>query len=167
MLPDTVSDFHTFQRSTNHYHLFYLQFAQLCTFSSSIFYFFSREKTQSQRKASSQISCSVGFFPFCFWYVFLISLSRLSVSAHFPSLSFRVQVEFYVNENTFKERLKLFFIKNQRSSEFVFIWDDAPPLSVQFGEISSAFCFPTSSFFCWGISFWCVMCCCCCSVFHH
>lgn len=29
----------------------------------------------------------------------------------------RVQVEFYVNENTFKERLKLFFIKNQRSSE--------------------------------------------------
>lgn len=32
-----------------------------------------------------------------------------------PSL--RVQVEFYVNENTFKERLKLFFIKNQRSSE--------------------------------------------------
>ncbi|XP_032923629.1 potassium channel subfamily T member 2 isoform X2 [Catharus ustulatus] len=28
----------------------------------------------------------------------------------------RVQVEFYMNENTFKERLKLFFIKNQRSS---------------------------------------------------
>ncbi|KAL2097989.1 hypothetical protein ACEWY4_007196 [Coilia grayii] len=28
----------------------------------------------------------------------------------------RVQVEFYVNQNTFKERLKLFFIKNQRSS---------------------------------------------------
>lgn len=31
--------------------------------------------------------------------------------------SVRVQVEFYVNENTFKERLKLFFIKNQRSSK--------------------------------------------------
>ena len=30
----------------------------------------------------------------------------------------RVQVEFYVNENTFKERLKLFFIKNQRSSKY-------------------------------------------------
>ncbi|KAM6931318.1 potassium channel subfamily T member 1 [Xenentodon cancila] len=28
----------------------------------------------------------------------------------------RVHLEFYVNENTFKERLKLFFIKNQRSS---------------------------------------------------
>uniref|UniRef100_A0AAY5EMQ8 RCK N-terminal domain-containing protein n=1 Tax=Electrophorus electricus TaxID=8005 RepID=A0AAY5EMQ8_ELEEL len=28
----------------------------------------------------------------------------------------RVHVEFYVNENTFKERLKLYFIKNQRSS---------------------------------------------------
>ena len=34
------------------------------------------------------------------------------------SLPPRVQVEFYVNENTFKERLKLFFIKNQRSSEW-------------------------------------------------
>uniref|UniRef100_A0A8C6UCE9 Potassium channel, subfamily T, member 1 n=1 Tax=Neogobius melanostomus TaxID=47308 RepID=A0A8C6UCE9_9GOBI len=31
----------------------------------------------------------------------------------------KVQVEFYVNENTFKERLKLFFIKNQRSSKFI------------------------------------------------
>ncbi|XP_005083725.1 potassium channel subfamily T member 1 isoform X3 [Mesocricetus auratus] len=31
-------------------------------------------------------------------------------------VSQRVQVEFYVNENTCKERLKLFFIKNQRSS---------------------------------------------------
>uniref|UniRef100_A0A8C1PKM6 Potassium channel, subfamily T, member 1 n=1 Tax=Cyprinus carpio TaxID=7962 RepID=A0A8C1PKM6_CYPCA len=30
--------------------------------------------------------------------------------------SCRVYVEFYVDENTFKERLKLFFIKNQRSS---------------------------------------------------
>uniref|UniRef100_A0A3Q3IUX2 RCK N-terminal domain-containing protein n=1 Tax=Monopterus albus TaxID=43700 RepID=A0A3Q3IUX2_MONAL len=34
----------------------------------------------------------------------------------FCFVSNRVQVEFYVNENTFKERLKLFFIKNQRSS---------------------------------------------------
>lgn len=35
-----------------------------------------------------------------------------------PVPAHRVQVEFYVNENTFKERLKLFFIKNQRSSEW-------------------------------------------------
>ncbi|XP_028679181.1 potassium channel subfamily T member 2 [Erpetoichthys calabaricus] len=35
----------------------------------------------------------------------------------------RVQVEFYVNENTFKERLKLFFIKNQRSSLRVRLFD--------------------------------------------
>uniref|UniRef100_A0A8C6UJJ5 Si:dkey-21e5.1 n=1 Tax=Neogobius melanostomus TaxID=47308 RepID=A0A8C6UJJ5_9GOBI len=34
----------------------------------------------------------------------------------FSSTFSLVQVEFYVNENTFKERLKLFFIKNQRSS---------------------------------------------------
>uniref|UniRef100_A0A8C4TNJ2 Potassium channel subfamily T member 2-like n=1 Tax=Erpetoichthys calabaricus TaxID=27687 RepID=A0A8C4TNJ2_ERPCA len=32
-------------------------------------------------------------------------------------------VEFYVNENTFKERLKLFFIKNQRSSLRVRLFD--------------------------------------------
>lgn len=34
----------------------------------------------------------------------------------------RVQVEFYMNENTFKERLKLFFIKNQRSSKSFFLF---------------------------------------------
>lgn len=45
-----------------------------------------------------------------------LGLSPLAPSLNLLS-SFRVQVEFYVNENTFKERLKLFFIKNQRSSE--------------------------------------------------
>uniref|UniRef100_A0A8C5BML6 Potassium sodium-activated channel subfamily T member 2b n=1 Tax=Gadus morhua TaxID=8049 RepID=A0A8C5BML6_GADMO len=42
----------------------------------------------------------------------------VSLSIYCPCLYLivRVQVEFYVNENTFKERLKLFFIKNQRSS---------------------------------------------------
>lgn len=30
----------------------------------------------------------------------------------------RVRVEYYVNENTFKERLQLYFIKNQRSSKY-------------------------------------------------
>lgn len=42
----------------------------------------------------------------------------LVLSPHAPLCPSRVQVEFYVNENTFKERLKLFFIKNQRSSEW-------------------------------------------------
>lgn len=42
----------------------------------------------------------------------LVCLSRLI----FLSLG-RVRVEFYVNENTLKERLHLYFIKNQRSSE--------------------------------------------------
>ncbi|XP_027791171.2 potassium channel subfamily T member 1 [Marmota flaviventris] len=41
---------------------------------------------------------------------------RLPLAATRPLSCPRVQVEFYVNENTFKERLKLFFIKNQRSS---------------------------------------------------
>lgn len=31
---------------------------------------------------------------------------------------FRVRVEYYVNENTFKERLQIYFIKNQRSSKY-------------------------------------------------
>ncbi|XP_035208089.1 potassium channel subfamily T member 1-like, partial [Stegodyphus dumicola] len=35
-----------------------------------------------------------------------------NIAQHIP----RVRVEFYVNENTLKERLELFFIKNQRSS---------------------------------------------------
>lgn len=39
------------------------------------------------------------------------------MSNHFVWLFFRVQIEFYMNDNTFKERLKLFFIKNQRSSK--------------------------------------------------
>lgn len=34
---------------------------------------------------------------------------------------FRVRVEYYVNENTFKERLQLYFIKNQRSSKSIWI----------------------------------------------
>ncbi len=29
----------------------------------------------------------------------------------------RVRVEYYVNENTIKERLQIYFIKNQRSSK--------------------------------------------------
>lgn len=41
------------------------------------------------------------------------------VTVSLPLLPVRVQVEFYVNENTFKERLKLFFIKNQRSSKWM------------------------------------------------
>ncbi|XP_075434946.1 potassium channel subfamily T member 1 isoform X3 [Ascaphus truei] len=42
---------------------------------------------------------------------------RLYAEGFSMDLSYsQVQVEFYVNENTFKERLKLFFIKNQRSS---------------------------------------------------
>ncbi|TSM85957.1 Potassium channel subfamily T member 1 [Bagarius yarrelli] len=40
---------------------------------------------------------------------------RYSEEYSMDSTNAQVQVEFYVNENTFKERLKLFFIKNQRS----------------------------------------------------
>ncbi|XP_067825534.1 potassium channel subfamily T member 1 [Heptranchias perlo] len=43
-------------------------------------------------------------------------ISPRLLAHHYIFCFSRVQVEFYVNENTFKERLKLFFIKNQRSS---------------------------------------------------
>uniref|UniRef100_A0A8C9TSC6 Potassium sodium-activated channel subfamily T member 1 n=1 Tax=Scleropages formosus TaxID=113540 RepID=A0A8C9TSC6_SCLFO len=46
----------------------------------------------------------------------LMALSDKDIRFSGLLVSFRVQVEFYVNENTFKERLKLFFIKSQRSS---------------------------------------------------
>nr|CAD7589208.1 unnamed protein product [Timema genevievae] len=42
------------------------------------------------------------------------TLARLETGA----IYWRVRVEYYVNENTFKERLQLYFIKNQRSSEY-------------------------------------------------
>ncbi|XP_018584252.2 potassium channel subfamily T member 1-like isoform X1 [Scleropages formosus] len=42
--------------------------------------------------------------------------SRYLEEYSMDSTNAQVQVEFYVNENTFKERLKLFFIKSQRSS---------------------------------------------------
>lgn len=48
---------------------------------------------------------------------------QLSTNEKFFSFSLipftsRVRVEYYVNENTFKERLQLYFIKNQRSSKY-------------------------------------------------
>uniref|UniRef100_A0A8C7VG93 Potassium sodium-activated channel subfamily T member 2b n=1 Tax=Oncorhynchus mykiss TaxID=8022 RepID=A0A8C7VG93_ONCMY len=54
----------------------------------------------------------------CWASVFILCLGHpaLPSSTSGQSLMRGVQVEFYVNENTFKERLKLFFIKNQRSS---------------------------------------------------
>lgn len=63
---------------------------------------------------------SVCLLGFCSVGVAGLALSEppLARAPHAPLPAPRVQVEFYVNENTFKERLKLFFIKNQRSSEW-------------------------------------------------
>ena len=36
-------------------------------------------------------------------------------------LIFRVLVEFFTNEKSFKERLQLYFIKNQRSSKYLIV----------------------------------------------
>ncbi|XP_058389705.1 potassium channel subfamily T member 2 isoform X1 [Diceros bicornis minor] len=46
-------------------------------------------------------------------HLYVLESSPLHNDGHFKV---GVQVEFFMNENTFKERLKLFFIKNQRSS---------------------------------------------------
>lgn len=45
-------------------------------------------------------------------------LTRFLLFMFVSFLIHRVRVEYYVNENTFKERLQLYFIKNQRSSEY-------------------------------------------------
>lgn len=45
-----------------------------------------------------------------------MSLDGVGIRAVVPKSEERVRVEFYVNENTLKERLHLYFIKNQRSS---------------------------------------------------
>lgn len=47
-----------------------------------------------------------------------ILFSFRSFSLIFFFFFFRVRVEYYVNENTLKERLQLYFIKNQRSSKY-------------------------------------------------
>lgn len=63
-------------------------------------------------KAALAIQLAYKLKPDKIYYIlYIISLSLSLVSC-------RVRVEYYVNENTFKERLQLYFIKNQRSSEY-------------------------------------------------
>ncbi|XP_044157815.1 potassium channel subfamily T member 2 [Bufo gargarizans] len=65
----------------------------------------SLQQFADQKKMSPRlVPCSATFVPFP------------GLESSLSETGQRVQVEFYVNENTFKERLKLFFIKNQRSS---------------------------------------------------
>lgn len=116
MQPDTVSYFHTFQSSKIMITLSISSFLN-CTcflppplfFSHHLFsYLLSLDSkiTSPYSPAAPPASC------------LLLSCNLLICTYLCPPLrySLRVQVEFYVNENTFKERLKLFFIKNQRSS---------------------------------------------------
>lgn len=70
----------------------------------------------------------------------------------------RVQVEFYVNENTFKERLKLFFIKNQRSSECSEGEEDTKPAELRAGSVLTG---REAIAICWWLSPACPQCCCC------
>ncbi|XP_069097743.1 potassium channel subfamily T member 1 isoform X2 [Pleurodeles waltl] len=63
----------------------------------------------------------------------------------------RVQVEFYVNENTFKERLKLFFIKNQRSSLRIRLFNFSMKLlSCLLYIVRVSLDDPTEGIGCWG-----------------
>ncbi|XP_058887798.1 potassium channel subfamily T member 2 [Acipenser ruthenus] len=64
----------------------------------------------------------------------------------------RVQVEFYVNENTFKERLKLFFIKNQRSSLRIRLFNFSLKLLSCLLYIFRVLDDPTKGNACWGCS---------------
>lgn len=120
----TVSYFHTFLLSKSHYRPFYLQFAQMCIIFF-IFILICLTSLPSTCFLSSSFLCdSIEVRSIlCLQspeappvYFFLKNPHYVSYWL-FLNPSLRVQVEFYVNENTFKERLKLFFIKNQRSSE--------------------------------------------------
>ncbi|XP_067868335.1 potassium channel subfamily T member 1 isoform X4 [Heterodontus francisci] len=62
----------------------------------------------------------------------------------------RVQVEFYVNENTFKERLKLFFIKNQRSSLRIRLFNFSLKLLTCLLYIVRVLLDDTKAIGCWG-----------------
>lgn len=141
MQPDTVSYFHTFHCSNNS-HPFYLQFSQWYTFPSSAFtLLFSFIRLSATLEASlhspapplSSLFSQFLHPPYLFLFFCLCPPRN-------PSL--RVQVEFYVNENTFKERLKLFFIKNQRSSEWPF--GVVPFLCVISWLVFPAACFHTT-----------------------
>lgn len=63
-------------------------------------------------KAALAIQLAYKLKPDTIYYILYIIFLSLSL------VSCRVRVEYYVNENTFKERLQLYFIKNQRSSEY-------------------------------------------------
>ena len=54
-----------------------------------------------------------------YWFVFLCNIYDLDVLFF---LIFRVRVEFFTNEKSLKERLQLYFIKNQRSSMLPLLW---------------------------------------------
>ncbi|KAI5735860.1 hypothetical protein M8J77_023635 [Diaphorina citri] len=62
----------------------------------------------TNNKTSKDVS-----FEFCILFPI-----ETTFTSHFVTrtLETRVRVEYYVNENTFKERLQLYFIKNQRSN---------------------------------------------------
>lgn len=79
---------------------------------------------------------------FASWWIFPVTQLGSEMTSHLFYSSFcpgRVEVEFYVNENTFKERLKLFFIKNQRSSKFL-CWEMSNRFMVTI--IDGLICFP-------------------------
>lgn len=138
MQPDTASYFHAFQRSEKS-----SLSPSLCSIFSTVRSFFLHLLLSSRhlfppsglltwlfkfkKKSLPSLTCGAPP-PRPLYFIFPsapsssppVSLS-LSTSPS-PLLLLRVQVEFYVNENTFKERLKLFFIKNQRSSESPLFW---------------------------------------------
>ncbi|XP_067868336.1 potassium channel subfamily T member 1 isoform X5 [Heterodontus francisci] len=74
----------------------------------------------------------------------------MKAAVHHFMQHFRVQVEFYVNENTFKERLKLFFIKNQRSSLRIRLFNFSLKLLTCLLYIVRVLLDDTKAIGCWG-----------------
>ncbi|XP_049542040.1 potassium channel subfamily T member 2 isoform X8 [Anopheles darlingi] len=81
-----------------------------------------QQQRQRQRRGAKVFrgaSCNSGFSHLTLGPSRLFEKTPMSPSDSLDEIALqipRVRVEYYVNENTFKERLQLYFIKNQRSS---------------------------------------------------
>uniref|UniRef100_A0A4Y0BGZ7 RCK N-terminal domain-containing protein n=1 Tax=Anopheles funestus TaxID=62324 RepID=A0A4Y0BGZ7_ANOFN len=78
-----------------------------------------RQRQRRGAKVFRGVSCNSGFSHLTLGPSRLFEKTPMSPSDSLDEIALqipRVRVEYYVNENTFKERLQLYFIKNQRSS---------------------------------------------------
>lgn len=78
--------------------------------SSSSGFFLNKKKNKFDKQPANLTKQSINFV--------LFLMKNFLIFSYFSILlQYRIRVEFYENENTFKEKLHVFFIKNQRTSK--------------------------------------------------